>query len=532
MIHNRGLATLSSLLLIPALLLGSVPVRADLRPLSAADSEQGKQSRWEQYLGEAKSVAVEVREPNTVEFRTDRPREQVEIKEVTADQIQGMRLVNHNNAPIKVLMILVEKTLDEVQEMIDVVIAVNKENTLDPKEKLKIQLICTSPQTFRKLKVTQENFDKYIEYNRYINAAMEDIWMQDWGEIAMVEVAGEEHAQLVIFDTNRGRGGLAPLPAVLAKMWSGYYHKLSRSGGAGNYGGNIEVTPDNVLMIGDTSTPELRDLLTSRGYADRIALMHTSWLNVGHADEFMTTIPNKDAPRGYTVIRVDPNMALDLFAQVPREQLDTEMKGLVNSLYKNYSVHPTGVDQGREESYSSKLFNRLYAMHAVLNDYTPSADVLGEESVESALDDARKTIEDNHKAATFIEANMVLLENAVKSASGDTTTPLEIKTIPGLFEPFGWGNTTVALTPGAANMVVLRDHLAVPDPLLKCHRDAMKQTFDSINVRSHFIPDASYHYFAGQLHCGTNVFRHPNRHVVPENRGAERADKFRRLGAE
>jgi hypothetical protein len=46
----------------------------------------------------------------------------------------------------------------------------------------------------------------------------------------------------------------------------------------GDNGGNIEVTPDDILILGNTATAEFQKFLERRGYKDRIALVETDWL--------------------------------------------------------------------------------------------------------------------------------------------------------------------------------------------------------------------------------------------------------------
>jgi hypothetical protein len=50
-----------------------------------------------------------------------------------------------------------------------------------------------------------------------------------------------------------------------------------------------------------------------------------------------------------------------------------------------------------------------------------------------------------------------------------------------------------------------------------------------IGVKPWYIPDASYHSFQGQLHCGTNVLRHPDRWLVDPTRRPMRARHFQDL---
>jgi hypothetical protein len=499
------------------LVLAPVAVRADA-------------TRWSAFVERAKSVPPAPAVTNSVRY-SDKPAErQVPLKQLELPAVRSLRLLTHANVPLKVVMGLIPRTLDEVQEMLAVVKRINEEEKLPADERLKLHLVCDSHATFRKLKVSQDDFDRYVEVNRFFHMTRSDVWMQDWGEIAVVDTPAENKEQLLLLDTNRGRDSLAELPASLARLWSGYFVKKPTAStySSGDYGGNIEVTPDGVLMLGTTSSQELRDILAV-GYKDRTAILDTDWLQVGHVDEYLTTIPTPKAPRGYAILKADPTMGLACIAKLPKEELDREMESMVQALLKNYREQPEGVFDTKEQTQSLRVFATLYAYHAQVNGYAADLAAIGPVDAATITAAVPQLIEANRKIQETIDAQVATLVETIKRTSGDATTEVTVIPLPAVFEPFNASGKSIAMLPGCANLVVLRNHIVVPDPLLPCLRADVQRTLESLSLKPTFIPDASYHFWQGQLHCGTNVLRHPNKWLLDPERRPLRTKQFRDL---
>lgn len=505
--------------------LSLAPVHADI----GLHREDDGSSMWSQALQAAKSTPPSPVVTNAVKYRTDKPEKQVALKAVDWTNVRSLRLLTHANIPLKVLMACIDKTRDEVQAMLAVIKEINETEKLPADERIKLHLICDREQSFRSINVSQEDFDKYMEVDRYFYLGQSDIWMQDWGEIAMVDLPGQKKQQLFILDTNRARASLAELPGTLAREWNAHYFQKptpSRTS-SGDYGGNIEVTPDGVLVIGTTSSEELRNLL-AKGYAGRTAVLDTSWLQVGHVDEYMSTIPVPSAPRGYVIVKADPRAGLARIAKLPREQLDRELDQFVRTLWQTEALKEKASYWDREDSGAKRAYALLHAYHASQNGYTlDPAKVLPGDGDRTA--EVAKLIADNTKIADTIDAQIALLKETIRKASGDSSTPITVVSLPALFEPFSSSGKSVAMLPGAANMVVLRNHVVVPDPLLPCLASDIKSALIGIGLKVHMVADASYHYWQGQLHCGTNVLRHPNKWLGDPSGRPQRASNFQEL---
>ena len=210
----------------------------------------------------------------------------------SANDIESIRFLSPNNIPVKVLVVYSPNQQNQnfVISLINIVARMHEKGMVKQEDAFKVHIIPgwemqEKDYAFINEKIGAERVKRFVEFNKAYNTR--DMWMQDWGEVGVVTVKGERKPQTVVFDSNRGRDN-AELPGILANFWSCYLIKNpSTRNSGGDYGGNIEVTPDNVLLIGNTSTPELRSFLEKHGYRNRMAVLETDWLQVGHVDEYI-----------------------------------------------------------------------------------------------------------------------------------------------------------------------------------------------------------------------------------------------------
>jgi protein-arginine deiminase len=333
--------------------------------------------------------------------------------------------------------------------------------------------------------------------------------MQDWGEIAAATVEGQEDEQMLIVDSNRGRG-LTGLPKIFADMWDMHYIKNpSNSGIKGDYGGNIEVTPDNLLVIGDTSTNQMRNLLFNLGYKDKHVILETSWLQVGHVDEYTTYIPNFKAQGGYTIVKSDPGLALDLI----RDSSESDINK-VNSRYRSSIRNIKDVLLNEK----SMLRNRQE-----FGDYDLTGGNMLEENNIARMggeDRSAQLVDLNRRIAEVIDRNVELLKARITEFTGGQHNDISVISYPTIFQGRVSGGqlyNSVALLPGSVNMLVLRNNAVVPDAQLPLFNQSIKEASEKEGMVVHFIDTMPYHTLSGQIHCGTNVIRTPEKyHVYPD----------------
>lgn len=409
------------------------------------------------------------------------------IDDSNADRGTTIKLMSNNQLPKKVLVMCTPDTSDFVKELFNIVARIHEEDSLSGDDSFILHVLpqrggfsniftaLSNPDKIAAFfKTTKEKAAKLVEVNSEIGS--NDIWMQDFAEFC----ASIENGKAVpaIFDVGRGRG-LDGFAKWFAEAWQlKYFNNPSNAHAGGDYGGNIEVTPDNILFHGDTMTPACRNFLLENGYKGREIQLNTSWLAVGHIDEYMMIIPTKFSPCGYSLVRSDPWYAMELLK----------------------SASPSDFE-GMPEPYKSFLPR----VQAALND--PQA---WKETKEALF------IELNRKIGEIIEENVGKFVQEVRNITGDSEREIPTVAWPNLFRSEDQANMKrcVAYTPGVVNHLVLRDHLIVPDPFFPPFRKMVEARFRSQGNKVHFLNDLAYHDLMGEVHCGTNVVRDPNRVMV------------------
>lgn len=315
-----------------------------------------------------------------------------------------------------------------------------------------------------------------------------DVWVQDEFEFAYA-TAPDAHLD-IIFDTHRdGQGwpgeGLDDFPEDqyegpdwLITNWG------PRNATSLDYGGNFEVSPP--VTVDGVEYPYGR--VYYGGYGSYTPMMATqravesmqvqapfmpdsTWLCVGHIDEFSTTIPDPTAPKGFRLVFADTAAAWALL-----DGLDPSM---------TIPRYAGGTWEGHGMDTISDMVDNA-ALRA-LND-----------EIQEILDEQKEV---------FVE-ELGLSED-------------DIIYMPSLFEEVsGCGSTVAALIPGMANLVVADVEgvptAFIPDPFIRS--DVSDQDADPMIARVRelfpdsigtvFLDDWSvYHMGLGEVHCGTNVKR-------------------------
>ncbi|MGB1016219.1 MAG: protein-arginine deiminase family protein, partial [Nannocystaceae bacterium] len=196
----------------------------------------------------------------------------------------------------------------------------------------------------------------------------------------------------------------------------------------------------------------------------------TTWLCVGHVDEWMSWVPDPSSPKGFKMIYGDIDLGYALLEDMPAD-----------------TVLPRYEDHG----------------------YGTVEEILADANLRAYNEDIR----DDY----LLPIKQKFMEEAGLEES-------DFLAMPSLFERLGnCGGTGLALIPGMANLNVVNfgegdNHLLIPDPFLRTddndlesdpvieHVTAMMP--DGLQV--HYIDDwNSYHLQYGEVHCGTNIQRTP-----------------------
>jgi len=454
-------------------------------------------------------------------------------------QIERIRILGPNNVPIKVLVVCNSNSnLDFAVGLIKIVAQINESDRLSPQEKLKVHVVLARPSDREILAshVPTLMMKEFVEINDKLFTG--DQWMQDWGEVMTVRMKGDPKQHIAVLDSNRGRE-IAKLPGILANFWNCYYLKNpSNAFSAGDYGGNVEITPDDVLIIGNTSTKEFRDFLADHGYRNRMVVVETDWLQVGHCDEYLSIIPNPKVAEGFTMVKANPRLALRLIKDSPRKDLEKievpeykkkilEVHDYLNSAAGAEAVsgrqaadsNPGGIFRDRVVRYLDSLDKDGIPGRKT----QPLMDIASDRDVrDPAMIGAERFVRKNLALAVIIDSNIQKIFSKINEVNKTLGAGHSLISFPVLYKMVS-GNS-IAFVPGVVNQLILRKHLIIPDPKVKAFSDFISHVTTKVGLVPHFLDDMNYHTLLGEIHCGTNVFRHPNRYVVkPKNLPADLA---------
>ncbi|HNV69042.1 MAG TPA: protein-arginine deiminase family protein [Candidatus Ozemobacteraceae bacterium] len=466
------------------------------------------------------------------------------LKELKEKDIEALRIVSQANLPHKILVASqIQANLKFLTSLIMTVAKIHEEDRLGPEDSFKVSIIPSmgekiTGQTPLRKAVPKKIFEKYVEY--IPQETWSDPWLQDIGEVAMVKVKNDPKPQLLIIDSQRGQG-LAALPEFLAKLWNSYYLKnpTDRQPG-GDSGGNIEATPDDILIIGSRSSKELRDLFARHGYQNRMAVVDTDWLVVGHCDEYLSAVPTDRHPDGYGLVKANPRLALRLLADASRQELENvrpaEFRNRCLAIFNFLEEARQRANARQGETSDPLTFGEQLLIY--LENVDPQTGMvseqarirygsvwnrafqknLGEREVDG--ESVERFIRANLALANLIDTNVELVRDTVNRVHArPSKTPIGVHSFPMLFEPYHqapqYGKIRfVSSFPGVVNQLILRRHLLVPDPLITAFRQQIRTTAKALGMKSHFIDDMYYHQLLGDVHCATNVFRLPNRYII------------------
>lgn len=307
-----------------------------------------------------------------------------------------------------------------------------------------------------------------------------DVWIQDEFEWATARSEGGGRLDVVI-DSIRDRG-LDPMPEdslvgpdYVAQTW-GIKPKTTYDS-FGNLDASPPVSVDGVnypfgriyygRRNGEGINAAFADYLVSQEI-QRPFELDTTWLCVGHVDEFSTILPDPAAPKGFRLLLADVTSMYALLDGLPDGDL-----GRYGQDYGYGSVGELRGDPGLRAYNEDLQIDHLDPIRAVFKK-------------ELGLDDA------------------------------------DIVAIPTLFEPAG-GCGALALIPGTVNVAVFNfegdaPHVFVPDPFFRPggagqDEDPIIADFKARapeGLTLHFVDNWDvYHLSRGEVHCGTNVQRKP-----------------------
>ena len=142
----------------------------------------------------------------------------------------------------------------------------------------------------------------------------------------------------------------------------------------------------------------------------------------------------------------------------------------------------------------------------------------------AAMARAEEFVKKNLALAVLIDTNIKAVTTRIDEVNRTPKAVHSVLSFPVFYHLKG--SKHIAYVPGVVNQLILRKHLLIPDPKIKAFRDHITTVARKVGLVPHFLDDMVYHTLEGEIHCGTNVFRHPNRYVVqPKNLPPELAPR-------
>jgi hypothetical protein len=317
------------------------------------------------------------------------------------------------------------------------------------------------------------------------NSYGNDVWVQDEFEFGYRR--SDANAGELVLDSIRSQGGRyldsfpeneLQEPGVAIASWgNGTPNSLDSFG-------NLETSPP--VSVGGVDYPLGRiyyggddTLHPSAGLTSFLKAQEvqspvrpdSSWLCVGHVDEFFTFVPDSSAEKGFKLLVTDVDLAWQVL-----EGMDPD----------------TRIDRYRSAHGVSTVGD-------LVNDQA-----LRDMNEDIQLDEIERVIED-------LKADFGLDDS-------------DITRVPGIWEENQWcGNYVLALIPGLVNLAVFTEaegdnKLLIADPFLR--EDESDQSSDPyIALWDSLMPPGNetfyvdnwdvYHEGWGEVHCGTNIHREP-----------------------
>jgi protein-arginine deiminase len=313
-----------------------------------------------------------------------------------------------------------------------------------------------------------------------------DVWMQDEIEFGTLTAPGYE-IDFVIDSIRSQRGQYLDSYPEAELFGPDFAMYTWGSGGATSQDsfGNLEVSPpvtvDGVdypfgrIYYGDSGRYAMNSAIQDMFVAQKVQAPFTldiGWLCVGHVDEFITMLPDPDAPKGFRVWVAD-------------------------------------VDEGRsflESLPAGKTLNKYASDHGLSS--------AGEMLEDAALWSYNRDLMDEN-----IEPNINVLKRELGLDESDFVR------VPGIFERSRMcGGLALALIPATVNMQVTTHEdgvgatLFIPDPFMRSNSEGQSddpfiEYFDSLlpsNLDPIWLDDwDAYHMAWGEVHCGSNTVRSP-----------------------
>lgn len=220
--------------------------------------------------------------------------------------------------------------------------------------------------------------------------------------------------------------------------------------------------------------PELRRVLYAQKVQSPIEV-YSDWLSVGHVDEFMNFIPDKDSEKGFRLMLASPTLCRSALTE-----LQTQGFG------------------------QTKMFEGQKRLDFDTGSYSDASITIDEYLANQAL------AEVDDQCQKFIDLNKDILKTSLGLDDAD------IIYAPVTFKPASAiSRRVLAFFPDMVNHLIVNDFHIVPKPYGpiingQCVFEKLMTEVLPSYKKVRYIDDwLSYHEVSGEVHCGTNTLRKP-----------------------
>jgi hypothetical protein len=324
----------------------------------------------------------------------------------------------------------------------------------------------------------------------------ETLWMQDYMEIGLSLKDG--HLKMIDLPYTDREGEALPAAIALSCQFDlipqpsdSTEDEQDNLPQHGNYGGNIEALPGNLLLIGNTMGQATQKHLRHVFRDMPVISIDVRWLDTGHVDELFSVLPDRSdkAACPFAIGYTSPKLALELVHQYG-----------FNSR-KQILPPPVSLEDVSLELQDASFFTECLSLYAHDNIQTKRC---------------RRFIQANMAYEALIQRERSRIDAALVKHTA--CAHINWIALPQLFVPsYGvwlqegtWGSDAdqaQALNPNAANMIALGEEVFIPEQPYQPFAQEISWRLEKLGLSLVRVDSALSHYLSGGLHCNTAVAR-------------------------
>ncbi len=327
-------------------------------------------------------------------------------------------------------------------------------------------------------------------------------WMQDYGEPAIMKLRGSAKQWPVFFDVWRDEFiSISFWEKFLQVTGMNYFriHPFAASSvnpRSGDFGGNIESTPNDILYMGSTSSNLLRERLSRLGYEKDLVILENKWLEVGHVDEMISTIPLLNDPCGFALVKASPELALDLMKHANFQQLETEL-------------NPNKFSDQHRLADLRDIHLALRQQSDFYGNSQLAGQMIVENRISSAASQLKKAIIKRTPSCVNIKVISVptLFICGSRYSEDPEAADVDVNKIPEYFANKESRRCTAAGN-NTVNLLSLGKDVMLLAPMLTVFKESIQQTMSREGIEAHFVEGGKHlNGRGGGLHCVSQVIR-------------------------